>query len=61
MGKIYAGLLILENYRARKSGTEVSRNSSIYDLMMLAYTSIYNCVAVLGEFSVREPEEALCD
>jgi hypothetical protein len=23
VGKIYAGLLILENYRARKSGTEV--------------------------------------
>jgi hypothetical protein len=28
-GKIYAGLLMLENYRAKKSGTEVCHNATL--------------------------------
>lgn len=38
VGKIYAGLLILENYRARKSGAEVG----IFIVILFKYTKVYS-------------------
>uniref|UniRef100_A0A0N4ZYK0 Voltage-dependent calcium channel type A subunit alpha-1 n=1 Tax=Parastrongyloides trichosuri TaxID=131310 RepID=A0A0N4ZYK0_PARTI len=35
VGKIYAGLLILENYRARKTGTEIERQRKAREAMKL--------------------------
>lgn len=42
VGKIYAGLLILENWRAKKSGTEVRLSSKSLKLKLISKISHFD-------------------